>query len=102
MRPEQATILDQIAEILYGMLDDWDPEMDGPINGQSKLSQDLCLTSIDVMHLLASIDMRYQKKLPYERLILEDGKYRTELSVEDLANFVWENFDSAEPSPQSM
>jgi acyl carrier protein len=101
MKPGLGEIVATVIDILREMTQEWDldPSTLGP---QTRLSADLGLSSIDALHLMASIDTRLGCRLSYERLILKDGKYVGELLVGELASFVHDNFDQPRPGPQAM
>ncbi len=101
MKPTQDEILAGIKEILAEMIEDWDLDLK-TIGADTRLSADLGLSSIDALHLVAAIDMRFNRRLPYERLILKDGKYVEELTVGDLTRFVYDHFDFDASAPQPM
>ena len=56
---------------------------------------------MDVVHLLASVEMRFGRKLGYEQLLVKNGTYRTELSIGELSRFVYEEYDRGGVGPAS-
>lgn len=90
----EAGILDAVRE----MTADWDLELDD-LGPQSGLVADICFSSVDFLHLMAAVEMKFGKKLSYESLLIQDGGYRTELTVGELARFVHENYEQEEPGP---
>ena len=54
------------------------------------------------MHLLASVDMRFERHLPYDKIILKNGEYVTDLSFGEIVSFVNDNFDSDPSGPKKM
>ena len=101
MTPSKETIQTAILELLADMTSDWDLEEE-ELGGQTRLSADLGFSSVDMLELLASIDMKYKRKLRYDRLILQEGRYINELTVDHLAAFVHESFDEHEAGPVAM
>lgn len=101
MTPSKETIETAILELLADMTSDWDLEQE-ELGGQTRLSADLGFSSVDMLELLAGIDMKYRRKLRYDRLILREGRYINELTVENLAVFVHENFDVHDAGPVAM
>ncbi|NIR27879.1 MAG: acyl carrier protein [Gammaproteobacteria bacterium] len=101
MKPAISDIEAGLVELLREMTAEWDLDLD-EIGPHTLLSKDLCFTSIDALNLMASIDMKYSRRLNYESLILADGKYVEDLSVTDIARFVHNHFDDEvgdEPEP---
>ncbi len=92
MKPDKSQIQNSILDILTEMTGDWD--LDEALTPASKLSADLGFSSVDLLELLAALDMRLGRKLRYELLLVHEGQFRTDLCVADLAGFVSENYDS--------
>lgn len=82
------------------MTADWDLELD-ELGPQSALIEELCFSSVDFLHLMAAVEMRFGKKIAFEPLLVHNGAYRTELTIGELATFVEENFDKEPREPVS-
>ncbi|HMQ60565.1 MAG TPA: hypothetical protein PKE06_07855 [Flavilitoribacter sp.] len=90
-----------LVEILNDMIEMYElPEME--ITAETKLIEDLGFSSVDIMHMLATADMRFQAHVPYEEMVLKDGEYVTELAVGEVAAYVSENIHRATNEPQNM
>ena len=96
MKPTAQEIESSVMEIVKEMTEDWDLEMDD-LEPDAGLVEELCFSSVDFLHLLAAVEMKIGRKLSYEELLVQDGSYRTELTVRQLAQFVDENYEQAEP-----
>ena len=80
-------ILKTLIEVIEDLTDDWDLEEE--IGAESRLSADLGFSSVDVVQLFAAISARFQRKFRYDRLIVdENGQYKNELSVREIAAYV--------------
>ncbi len=78
-----------LTEILNDIIADWDLPNDAPIGAQTKVVQDLGFESIDVVQFIAAIEDHYHRHdFPIEELIMEDGRYVDEFTVEDVASFL--------------
>ena len=96
MLPSEQEITGTICEIVKNIMQDWG--LDAEINAGTLLIQDLGLTSMDIIDLIATLETRYQRKLPYESLVtFADGSYRSELAVKDMAEFIRQNFEVTRP-----
>jgi len=73
-----------------------------PITPDLLLIETLGFSSIDIMHMLASVDMRFQKHLPYDKMVLKNGEYITDLSIQNVVDFIYENFENASTEPIKM
>jgi acyl carrier protein len=83
------TILDTIVRILEDMTLDWDHGYSGKISGQTRLMTDLAFESIDVVMLIVAIEEKFQRKgLPFESLLMVDGRYVEDLTVSQIVDFL--------------
>jgi acyl carrier protein len=86
---EKAQILEDLVAMLEDMTSDWDTEYDEGITLQTRLIGDLEFESIDVVQFILDIEERYQRrKLPFEKLIMRDGRYVDEILVGDAVDFL--------------
>ena len=90
-----------IIAVLKGMTQDWDLEF-GEMGPHTRLSADLCFTSVDMLNLMATLDVQFRRRLPYEQLIMREGRYRDELTVAELAEFVVAHPVAEKPGPTAM
>jgi acyl carrier protein len=87
-------ILQGLVQILEDMTSDWDMEYEGGIGGQTRLIGDLEFESIDVVQWILAIEERFErKKLPFERLIMRDGRYVDEIEVGRAVDFLFEELN---------
>jgi acyl carrier protein len=92
MLPPEQEIIATIREIVKNIMQDWG--LDAEVGTGTLLIKDLGFTSMDIIDLIATLETRYQRKLPYETLVTSaDGSYRNELAVKELAEFIRQNFD---------
>jgi len=80
-------ITKKMIHIIQGVTEDWDLEVQ--IGLQTRLSADLGFSSVDVVQLFASISSGFQRKFRYDKLIVdENGQYRSELTVGEIAAYI--------------
>jgi acyl carrier protein len=85
----EETILRHILEILHDMTADWDTDFNNPIGPETRLVADLAFESIDVVQLVVAIEERFRcKGLPFEELLMSDGRYVDEIVVRDAVSFL--------------
>lgn len=87
-----------VSDLVNETVSDWDLDLDEPVGGDTRLSEDLCFSSVEMLHLLAAIDMKLGTRLPFDRLIRTEAGYRTELTVGELAAFVSQNAGAPMPA----
>jgi acyl carrier protein len=83
------TILADLIGMLKELTSDWDTGFSGEITGETSLMGDLAFESVDVVHLIVAIQERYGKQnIPFEKLIMENGRYVSDLRVSRIAEFL--------------
>jgi acyl carrier protein len=81
--------LTKIVDVLRDLTSDWDLEMDGDIGSDTRLIADLAFESIDIVEMVVAIEQAFQKRgIPFEGLLMVDGRYVDDLSVGQVADFV--------------
>ena len=75
--------------ILRDLTSDWDTELDGDITRTTSIVGDLAFESIDVVHLVTAIEQHFQRSdIPFEQLLMVDGRYIDDLTVSQIAAFL--------------
>jgi acyl carrier protein len=87
MQLEETQIQSNIIEILKDITQEWGIDVDD-INSETKLVEDLGFVSVDIIHLVVSIEEHFKQKLGFNELLMQDGKYVDDLSIDKLASFV--------------
>ncbi len=83
------SILTDVIAILNDMTQDWDLEFSGGIAGDTKLVGDLHFESIDIVQFIVAIEERFQRRgLPWEKILMTDGRYVDEIRVGDAAELL--------------
>lgn len=62
------------------------------IDQDTVLTEELGLTSMDALQLLALIDTQFGTRLPFEKWIVIESGYRTRVTVRELTFFIEEHF----------
>ncbi|MEO8894086.1 MAG: acyl carrier protein [Coleofasciculaceae cyanobacterium] len=76
-----------IIAILKDMTQEWDMDL-SEINSETKLMEDLGFVSVDIIHLVVSIEEHFKQKLGFNALLMQNGRYVDDLSIEEISNFV--------------
>jgi acyl carrier protein len=86
---DSGEILTNLVEILGDITQDWDTELSGKIGADTSLMTDLTFESIDVVMLIVAIEERFGKTgLPFDELLMIDGRYVDDLRVSELVSFL--------------
>lgn len=82
--------------LLQEITQDWSTGLDGGILPTTSLVRDLGFESLDVVHLVTAIEQRYGRRdLPFEDLLMTDGHYVDDLTVEQIARFLHRHLGAA-------
>jgi acyl carrier protein len=82
-------ILKDIVTILEDITADWDMEFDGPIGPGTSLMNDLEFESIDIVQLIVAIEEHFKRRgMPFEELLMEEGRYVDEITVGEVVDFL--------------
>ncbi|GIX45858.1 MAG: acyl carrier protein [Candidatus Tectimicrobiota bacterium] len=95
-RLSRETILHGVVQILTDMTADWEDAFTGPIGPETRLVADLAFESIDVVQLAVAIEEHFQHpNLPFQKLLMRDGRYVEDLQVADLVEFLYTHLNGA-------
>jgi acyl carrier protein len=82
-------LVGQLSELLKDFTQDWDNEFEGEMTRDTKLLGDLGFESIDIIQLVVAIEqMVHKSKMPFNELLMRDGRYVDDLSIGQIADFV--------------
>ncbi len=82
----------KLVKLLEDFTQDWDHEMGGKMNRDTKLAHDLSFESIDIIQLVVAIEEDVtQRKMPFDQLLMKDGRYVDDLSVGQISDFLAAN-----------
>lgn len=83
-------ILQSIIGILKDMTCDCDMELSEPIGSDTKLIAGLEFSSIDIVQFVVAIEQCFKRRgLPFEKLVMTDGRYVDEIKVSDVVDFLY-------------
>lgn len=75
--------------ILKDITKDWDSGFDGGITADTQIVGDMGFESIDVVILVTAIETHFGRRdLPFENLLMTEGRYVDDLSVRQIAAFL--------------
>lgn len=97
-RIDKETIQKDLVAIVDDMTRDWDTDGDDAIGPNTRLIRDLEFESIDVVQFVVAIEQHYQRStLPFEKLLMKDGRYVDELVLADAVDFLYRYLDTTGP-----
>lgn len=93
-------IVADLVQMIGDITQDWDLDFDGGITERTRLISDLGFQSIDVVMLVGEVHKHYgRRNLPFERLLMVDGRYAEEISISDMADFLQVELNGGAGSP---
>lgn len=82
----------RLITILTDMTSDWDIELESQLDRNTRLIADLAFESIDIVELVVAIEQAFESRgIPFEQLLMVDGRYVDDLSVAQVSDFVAAN-----------
>jgi len=83
------TYIRKLVQLLADFTQDWDNEFEGEMGRDTRLLADLSFESIDIIQLIVAIQEDIVgTKLPFEKLMMKDGRYVDDLSIGQIADFL--------------
>lgn len=80
----EATVIGLVEELIQ----DWGLELEGPVVRETRLAKELDFVSVDFIQLLVAIEQHYGRKLGFQDLVMEDGRYVSDLKISQIVDFV--------------
>jgi acyl carrier protein len=77
-----------IITLIEQTVQSWELDLDESIESTTKLVEDLSFASIDFIQLIVAIEEHFRQKLGFHDLLMSNGKYVDDLSVEQLVVFI--------------
>src|SRR3954452_21745310 len=62
-----------------------------PMTAESFINRDLEISSIDFVHVLLALEERLGQAFEFEKIALREGKYRDDLTLGELLDFIIES-----------
>lgn len=92
---DRETLFTEIASIVESMTADWDTSASDGVTNDTRLIADLMFESIDIVQFIVAIEERFHRQdLPFEQLLMVDGRYVEELTIGEVVTFLNEQLAS--------
>ena len=94
VRHTREEILQDTLDILRDVTADCDMALSGPLGLDTRMVADLEFESIDIVQFILAIEERYEQRgLPFEKLVMTDGRYVDEIKVGDMVDFLYHHLN---------
>jgi acyl carrier protein len=84
----QDSALKTVCAIVEDLIQDWGLDLESPVGASTLLVADLDFTSVDVIQLCVALEQSYERKLGFQELLMRDGSYVSDLTLEQFAAHV--------------
>ncbi|MBA3015704.1 MAG: acyl carrier protein [Proteobacteria bacterium] len=85
-----------VVEIIKDMTQDWDLDFNGGIDVNTKLVGDLAFESIDIVQFIVAMEEKFQRRgLPWEEVLMTDGRYVDEIIVDDAVRLLYSHLNTS-------
>lgn len=82
-------LIQPLITLLEDFTQDWDHDAEGAMSGDTKLLADLGFESIDIIQLTVALEETFGlRKVPFDKLLMQDGRYVDDLSIRQIAQFL--------------
>ena len=89
-------LLREVVLILEEMTSDWDIAYSGGIGPETGLISDLTCESIDIVQIVVALEERFHRRdLPFEKLLMTEGRYVDDISVRQVVDFLHRHLNEA-------
>ena len=82
------TVESTVVAVIEDLIQDWGLELDGGVGPSTRLVADLEFASVDIIQLCVALEEAYARKLRFQELLMKDGSYVGDLSVQQFARFI--------------
>jgi acyl carrier protein len=82
------TTIETVIAIVDDLTQDWGLELDAPISATTTLAADLEFASVDIIQLCVALEQCYGRRFGFQDLLMKDGSYVGDLSLNQFADFV--------------
>jgi acyl carrier protein len=93
MKQTRQEVLDYVLHMVQGLCQDWDYAE--PVGPDALLFTGLGLESLDAVVLGTAIQEHYRIQMPFAELLADIGEKRRDLSIAELADFVYRHLNTA-------
>jgi acyl carrier protein len=92
---DRDAIVKDVVNVLNDMTTDWEAGFQGKIGPDTLLVADLGFESIDVVQLAVALEEHFgQEGLPFDKMLMTEGRYVDDLRVEQVVSFLAEHLRS--------
>ena len=99
MQVEKSEVESKVMQVIHSIVDNWNEEIEDDITTESLLVEDIGFASIDFVQLSVEIEKKFDCKLGFQELLMQQGAYVEDLSVQQIVDFVHIKIHQADSVP---
>lgn len=84
------TVEKTLVGIVEDLIQDWGLDLEEALNRDTLMVADLEFTSVDIIQLCVAVEQHYGRKMGFQKLLMKDGSYVSDLSLGQMADFLVE------------
>jgi acyl carrier protein len=77
-----------VVAVVEDLIQDWGLDLDGGVTATTRVVADLEFASVDIIQLCVALEECYGRKFGFQSLLMHDGSYVGDLSVDQIAKFI--------------
>lgn len=82
-----AAVLRALAVVVEDLIVDWGLDVE-TLDGTTQVVENLDFASVDIIQLCVAVEELYSRKLGFQALLMVDGSYVSDLTLQQIADFV--------------
>ncbi|MBP6776288.1 MAG: acyl carrier protein [Piscinibacter sp.] len=84
----RGTVEDTVVAVIEDLIQDWGLELEGGVTATTRVVANLEFASVDIIQLCVALEECYGRKFGFQHLLMRDGSYVGDLSVDQIARFI--------------
>ena len=77
-----------VVAVIEDLIQDWGLDLEGGVRPETHVVADLEFASVDIIQLCVALEECYGRKFGFQSLLMHDGSYVGDLSVDQIAKFI--------------
>lgn len=77
-----------VVAVIEDLVQDWGLDIEGGVRPATRVVADLEFASVDIIQLCVALEECYGRKFGFQSLLMHDGSYVGDLSVDQIAQFI--------------
>jgi acyl carrier protein len=84
----KASVEETVIAVIEDLIQDWGLDLPGGVGAATRVVANLEFASVDIIQLCVALEECYGRKFGFQSLLMRDGSYVGDLSVDQIARFI--------------